>query len=71
MGMTRTSAFYVYVLRDPRPGKNLQPIYVGKGRGARTGDHWRKADDHKNSFLRRVLSKIREAGLKPPTEIVR
>jgi hypothetical protein len=24
-------SFYVYVIRDPRPGKDLQPIYVGKG----------------------------------------
>jgi hypothetical protein len=25
--------YYVYEIRDPRPGKDLQPIYVGKGQG--------------------------------------
>ncbi len=35
-----SAAFYVYLLRDPRPGKNLQPFYVGKGRGRRVRKHW-------------------------------
>jgi hypothetical protein len=63
--------FYVYILRDPRPGKNLQPIYVGKGKNARARDHWRRADDHKNTFLRQILTKIKKLGLEPTIEIVR
>jgi hypothetical protein len=62
--------FYVYVLRDPRPGKNLQPIYVGKGKGKRARQHWFKFENHVNSMLRRVFAKIHAAGLKPTIEIV-
>jgi hypothetical protein len=62
--------FYVYVLRDPRPGKNLQPIYVGKGKKERSKSHWRESDKHKNPLLRSVFAKLREAGLEPVAEVV-
>lgn len=62
--------FYVYVYRDPRQGKKLRPIYVGKG----TAAHGR-ADVHlksgaRNLILRRLIAKIAKAGLEPVVEIV-
>lgn len=39
--------FYVYVYRDPRPTKNNQPVYVGKGTGARDLSHWAKGSHNK------------------------
>lgn len=62
--------FYVYVYRDPRPRKGNAAIYVGKG-----SPKWNRADDHwvrsaPNPILRRVLTKIRHAGLAPTREIV-
>lgn len=64
--------FYVYVLRDPRPGKNLQPIYVGKGdpNRARAHVHWYKGIKHGNPILRSIFSKLRKAGLEPQVEII-
>jgi hypothetical protein len=34
--MIKHKQFYVYVTRDPRPGKAKAPIYVGKGTSAPT-----------------------------------
>lgn len=62
--------FYVYLLRDPRPGKDLQPIYVGKGKGRRARSHWFRVGEHPNPVLRGVLNKIRQAGLVPQFETV-
>jgi hypothetical protein len=39
--------FYVYVYRDPRPSKNNQPVYVGKGTGDRDLSHWSKGSHNK------------------------
>ena len=39
--------FYVYVYRDPRPSKNNQPVYVGKGTGNRDLSHWSKGSHNK------------------------
>jgi hypothetical protein len=39
--------FYVYVYRDPRPTKNNQPVYVGKGTGDRDLSHWSKGSHNK------------------------
>ena len=39
--------FYVYVYRDPRKTKNNQPVYVGKGTGARDLSHWAKGSHNK------------------------
>lgn len=61
--------FYVYVYRDPRPTKKLQPIYVGKGHGDRAWQHWKKRVV-KNSLFGGILAKIRYLGLEPVIEIV-
>lgn len=71
MPKTIKSQFYVYVLRDPRPSKNRQPIYVGKGKGGRAREHWRKAEEHYNPILQRVFAKIAKVGLEPQVEIIR
>lgn len=39
--------FYVYVYRDPRPTKNSQPVYVGKGTGDRDLSHWSRGSHNK------------------------
>jgi len=39
--------FYVYVYRDPRPSKNNQPVYVGKGTGDRDISHWSRGSHNK------------------------
>jgi hypothetical protein len=69
--ITASKTFYVYILRDPRPGKGMQRIYVGKGNGWRARRHWCEAKDHSNPLLHNVFAKIRKAGLKPHIEIVR
>lgn len=61
--------FYVYVYRDPRPTKNNQPIYVGKGSGDRAWHHWRKRVV-KNRVFGAILAKLRNMGLEPIIEIV-
>ncbi len=55
--------FYVYVYRDPRPTKNNQPVYVGKGTGDRDLSHWSKGSHSKP--LQDFLSHLRALGLKP------
>jgi hypothetical protein len=64
--------YYVYVYRDPRPGKRREPIYVGKSKGGnrRIFYHW-KCMAHKNVLVRHKLAKIRAAGLRPIMRIVR
>jgi hypothetical protein len=68
--MQKPGKFYVYVYLDPRPGKGLQPIYVGKGTVDldRASDHWERRCV--NRFLQSVLDKIRAAGLVPQITIV-
>ena len=39
--------FYVYVYRDPRPLKKNQPVYIGKGTGARDLSHWSRGSHNK------------------------
>lgn len=67
--MQQPGKFYVYVYLDPRPGKGLQPIYVGKGTVDldRASYHWERRCV--NPFLQRVLDKIRAAGLVPQITI--
>ena len=64
--------FYVYVYRDPRPRKKLQPFYVGKGCGQRADQHWKsgKPSNHLNKLFRTILEQIISAGLAPLIEIV-
>lgn len=67
--MQTPGKFYVYVYLDTRPGKGLQPIYVGKGTVDldRASDHWERRCV--NQFLQRVLDKIRISGLVPQITI--
>ena len=67
--MQTPGKFYVYVYLDPRPGKGLQPIYVGKGTVDldRASDHWERRCT--NRFLQSVLDKIRLMGLVPQITI--
>ncbi len=66
----RDKPFYVYVYRDPRPGKRNAPIYVGKGLAAngRADLHW-KYKSH-NPILNAIFAKIRKLNLEPAVEIV-
>jgi hypothetical protein len=60
--------FYVYVIRDPRPGKNNAPIYVGKGKGKRAYRHLFPSVNA-GSTLNRIVLKCLAMGLKPPVRI--
>ena len=53
--------FYVYVYRDPRPNKNNQPVYVGKGTGDRDLSHWSRGSHNKP--FQDFLSHIKRKGL--------
>src|SRR5215831_4891775 len=66
----RDKQYYVYLYRDPRPRKNSQPIYVGKGlsKRRRADVHWE--DGSHNLLLKRVLNKIKQSGLVPVVEIL-
>jgi hypothetical protein len=55
--------FYVYVYRDPRPTKNNQPVYVGKGTGDRDLSHWSRGSHSKP--LQDFLSHLKAVGLVP------
>jgi hypothetical protein len=61
--------FYVYVYKDPRPTKNLQVVYVGKGTGERMYAHWKKRV-HKNKGFGAFLALLRKLGLEPMIEVV-
>jgi hypothetical protein len=67
--MSDPEPYYVYVYRDPRPGKRRQPIYVGKGKNGRAYRHLK--GEAGNPHLRNKLNKIRAAGLEPMIRIVR
>ena len=60
--------FYVYVYRDPRPSKGLQPVYVGKGTGDRDTSHWLRSSHNKP--LQDFLSHLRRNVLEPVVERV-
>jgi len=62
--------FYVYVYRDPRPTKNLQVVYVGKGRDRRAWKHWEKQVRHNPGFGN-FLALLRREALVPIIEIVK
>lgn len=69
--MDSDKKFYVYLYLDPRPGKNFQPLYVGKGLIARRRAyfHWEKRE-RCNYLMRMALDKIEAAGLYPHIEIL-
>jgi len=61
--------FYVYLIRDQRPDKINEPIYVGKGQGYRAFQHLRNSS---NLLLRRKVAKAAKDGLPQPlVEIVK
>ena len=60
--------FYVYVYRDPRPGKGKVPIYVGKGKGTRSDIHLFPSKNPGRT-LNRIIAKCRVLGLKPIVRI--
>lgn len=60
--------FYVYVYLNPL--KNMQPFYVGRGKGDRAFHHLR-ASSSRNRHKSRTISKIRrETGGDPPPVII-
>jgi hypothetical protein len=61
--------FYTYLYRDPRPSKNLQAIYAGKGQDRRAWVHWEKRVKHNPGFGH-ILAMLRRDGLTPVIEIV-
>lgn len=61
--------FYVYVYRDPRPAKNQQPVYVGKGSGNRANHHWLRGNTGNKPF-NDWLAMIRRIKLEPIIETV-
>src|SRR4029077_11368040 len=70
--MTKHAArYYVYVYYDPRPDKDNQPFYVGKGQGRRSAAHLSKTEAHRNFLMRGTLTKIIAAGLNPVIKIVK
>ena len=60
--------FYVYVYRDPRPSKNSQPVYIGKGTGDRDLSHWSRGSHNKP--LQDFLSHLRGRGMTASVERV-
>jgi hypothetical protein len=61
--------FYAYVYKDPRPTKNKQPVYVGKGTGDRAFTHWKKPI-HSNKAFGNFLALLRRDSMEPVIEIV-
>jgi len=61
--------FYVYTYRDPRPTKNNQVVYVGKGAGRRAWYHWEHQVRH-NKGLGSFLALLRHENLSPHIELV-
>jgi hypothetical protein len=53
--------FYVYVYRDPRPSKNNEPVYVGKGTGDRDLSHWSRGSHNKP--FQDFISHLKQRGL--------
>jgi hypothetical protein len=61
--------FYVYVYRDPRPTKQRQVVYVGKGTGDRMYKHWKKRVSQNKGFGA-FLALLRRLDLEPIIEKV-
>lgn len=60
--------FYVYVYRDPRPSKNNQPVYVGKGTGDRDLSHWSRGSHNKP--FQDFISHLKQRDLVAPCQRV-
>lgn len=55
--------YYVYIYKDPRPTKNQQVVYVGKGTGDRDLSHWSRGSHNKP--LQDFLSHLRQRDMEP------
>ena len=62
--------FYVYIYKDPRPTKNQQVVYVGKGTGDRAWYHWNNRVRHNKGFGA-FLALLRREKLEPVIEIIK
>lgn len=62
--------YYVYIYKDPRPTKNQQVVYVGKGTGDRAWYHWQKRVRGNKGFGA-FLALLRQEKLEPIIEIAR
>lgn len=62
--------YYVYIYKDPRPTKNQQVVYVGKGMGDRAWYHWKKRVRGNKGFGA-FLALLRQEKLEPIIEIAR
>jgi hypothetical protein len=61
--------YCVYVYRDPRPGRNRVPVYVGAGLArSRPNDHWKGRST--NPRLADFITELKYAGLRPIIELV-
>lgn len=65
-GITRSSTYYVYALKDPRTSP-AQPFYIGKGTGQRAHQHVLLTGSTRKD---EVLAEIRAAGLEPLVEVL-
>jgi hypothetical protein len=69
--LAKDERFYVYVIRDPRPGKNFCPIYVGKAQGTRATKYvYPSFYLSRSGALPHILAKCKKLGLDYPIEIV-
>lgn len=55
-----TQMFYIYCYRNPL--KNMQPFYIGKGKGNRFKDHLKTSSLNENSLKNSTIKKIINAG---------
>jgi len=63
-GVSEHLGYYVYIYSDPR---TQRPFYVGKGKGNRVLAHF---DDVRDTAKTRIVTELRNAGLKPEIEIL-
>lgn len=61
--------YYTYLIRDPRPEKNNEPIYIGKGKGDRAW-HQLRGIGRLNPLLKSIITKCRKINLEPIVEIL-
>ncbi|MEK7743813.1 MAG: hypothetical protein AAB578_05445 [Elusimicrobiota bacterium] len=63
-GVSEHLGYYVYIYSDPR---TQRPFYVGKGKGGRALAH---LIDVRDTAKTRILTELRNAGLKPKIEVL-
>lgn len=57
--------FYAYVYRDP--SRDMEPFYVGKGKGVRSHRHFYRKDKHPMTYR---LQLMKREGVSPDIEII-